>query len=112
VVICPVPDTTPPTVEITKPINALYFINTEIIPLESPLIIGKIDINVNATDDESGMDRVEFYIDEQLTETDTTTEPYNWLWGEKGFFTYTIKVVAYDKEGNSQTQILEVLKFF
>jgi len=111
VVICPVPDTTKPTIEITKPINALYFMNKEIFALKSPLIIGKIDINVTATDNESGIDRVEIYTDEQLRVTDTTA-PYGWLWSERAFFTYTIKVIAYDKEGNSASKELEVLKFF
>jgi hypothetical protein len=111
VVICPVPDTTKPTIEITKPINALYFMNKEIFALKSPLIIGKIDINVTATDNDSGMDRVEFYTDEQLKATDTTA-PYGWTWSERAFFTYTIKVVAYDKEGNFASKELSVLKFF
>lgn len=111
VVICPVPDTTKPTIEITKPINALYFMNIEIFALKSPLIIGKIDVNVTATDNDSGIDRVEFYTDEQLKETDTTA-PYGWTWSERAFFTYTIKVVAYDKEGNSAFKELDVLKFF
>jgi hypothetical protein len=111
VVICPVPDTSKPTIEITKPINALYFMNKELFALKSPLIIGKIDINVTATDNDSGIDRVEFYTDEQLKATDTTA-PYGWTWSDRAFFTYTIKVVAYDKEGNSQSKELSVLKFF
>jgi hypothetical protein len=111
VVICPVPDTTKPTIEITKPINALYFMNKELFALKSPLIIGKIDINVTATDNDSGIDRVEFYTDEQLKATDTTA-PYGWTWSDRAFFTYTIKVVAYDKEGNSASKELSVLKFF
>ena len=57
------------------------------------------------------MDRVEFYTDEQLKATDTTA-PYGWTWSERAFFTYTIKVVAYDKEGNFASKELSVLKFF
>lgn len=111
VVICPVPDTTLPTVAITKPVNALYFMNKQILALKSPLIIGKIDVNVTATDNESGIDRVEFYTDEQLQSTDMTA-PYGWTWSDRAFFTYTIKVVAYDKEGNSAFKEINVLKFF
>jgi hypothetical protein len=85
--------------------------NNEIFALKSPLIIGKIDINVTATDNDSGIDRVEIYTDDQLRVTDTTA-PYGWLWSERAFFTYTIKVIAYDKEGNSASKELEVLKFF
>jgi len=75
VVICLVPDTTKPTIESIKPINALYFMNKEIFALKSPFIIGKIDVNVTATDNVSAMDRVEFYTDEQLQATDRTA-PY------------------------------------
>jgi hypothetical protein len=111
VVICLVLDTTKPTIESIKPINALYFMNKEIFTLKSPFIIGKIDVNVTATDNDSAMDRVEFYTDEQLQATDRTA-PYGWAWSEKAFFTYTIKVVAYDKEGNSDFKEIKVWKFF
>jgi hypothetical protein len=110
-IICPVPDETPPVIAITKPANALYFMNIEIIPFPSAVIIGKIDINVSAADDDSGIDRVEFWIKDQLKATDTT-EPYGWTWSERAFLIYLIEVVAYDKEGNSASAIKSVLKFF
>jgi len=111
IIVCPVPDVVDPIVEIAKPTNALYFMNKEIFPISSVIIIGKIDIIVNATDDDSGMDRVEFYIKDQLKAT-VTTEPYSWTWSELGFFTYIIEVKAYDKEGNNASAIKGVLKFF
>lgn len=113
VVICPVPDTTPPTVVITRPKNSLYFINIEIFPLaiNTPIIIGKIDINVTATDDDSGIDRVEFYINSLLKETDDT-EPYGWTWKEPAFLSRTIEVIVYDKAGNGASTVKNVLKFF
>jgi hypothetical protein len=111
VIICPVPDTTPPTVEITNPTNALYFLNKEIFPLSVPVIIGMIDVNVTATDADSGIDHVEFLVDLQYKANDTTA-PYSWTWTEKSFFYYTIRVVAYDKAGNSNFAELRVWKFF
>jgi len=112
VVICPVPDTTPPTLEITKPVYALYFMNKEIMQLAGgTLIIGKIDVNVTASDNDSGMDRVEFYTDNQLKANDTIA-PYSWTWSERTFFKYTIRVVAFDKEGNSDFKEIKVWKFF
>ncbi|HWR63446.1 MAG TPA: Ig-like domain-containing protein [Candidatus Thermoplasmatota archaeon] len=112
VVICPVPDTTPPTLEITKPIYALYFMNKEIMPLSGgTLIIGKIDVDVNAADDDSGIDRVEFYVNLQLLGNDTTA-PYSWLWNQPAFFRQTLTVKAYDKEGNMGSKEIEVWKFF
>lgn len=111
VVICPIPDTTPPTVEITKPTNGLYIANKFFLTISLPIIIGKIDINVTASDNDSGMDRVIFYIDNQPTWNDTAA-PFGWTWSERTFFKYTIKVVAYDKAGNSAPASLVVWKFF
>jgi hypothetical protein len=112
VVVCPVPDTTPPTLEITKPKYALYFLNKEIMQLANgTLIIGKIDVNVNATDDDSGIDCVEFYVNLQLLGNDTIA-PYSWLWSQRALFRQTLTVKAFDKEGNSVSQDIEVWKFF
>jgi hypothetical protein len=111
VIICPIPDTTPPSVEITKPTNALYFLNKEIFPLSVPFIIGMIDVNVTAIDNDSGIDHVEFLVDLQSKANDTTA-PYSWTWMERSLFYYTIRVVAYDKAGNFNSKDLKVWKFF
>jgi hypothetical protein len=111
-VICPVPDTTPPVVDITKPKYALYFFNTEIMPLSAgSLIIGPIDVEVQATDDESGIDHVEFLVNNQPFGNDTEA-PYSWTWSQKAFFRQTLTVKAVDKEGNIGSQELVVWKFF
>src|SRR5690606_1603552 len=112
IVICPVPDTTPPTLEITRPLKGLYFFNKEIIKLTGGiLIIGNIDVNVTATDDDSGMNRVEFYVALQLMENDTEA-PYSWFWSEMAFFKQTVTIKAFDNEGNSASETFEVWKFF
>ncbi|MBN1280808.1 MAG: hypothetical protein JXA00_04080 [Candidatus Thermoplasmatota archaeon] len=111
VVICPVPDTTLPIIEITKPINALYIFNFPILYITVPVILGTVDVNVTATDNDSGIDRVEFYVDNQLKTSDPSA-PYSWVWSERAFFYYTLKVVAYDKAGNSDYKELKVWKFF
>lgn len=111
-VICPVPDTTPPLLEITKPINALYFLNTQIITLSGGiLVIGPIEVQAVASDDESGLDRVEFYVNQQLY-GNVTTAPYTWLWNQTAFFRQVLTVKAFDKEGNKASKELEVWKFF
>jgi hypothetical protein len=113
IIICPVPDNTPPTLEITKPVKALYFFNREILKLTGgTLIIGKIDVNVTATDDDSGMDRVEFYISLQTLMENDTTAPYSWKWDQMAFFKQTVTIKAFDKEGNMASETIEVWKFF
>jgi len=108
------PDDQPPVVEIKKPEKTLYIGNREIIPLPfKPWIIGGIDIDVDASDDQSDIERVEFYIDDELKETDTT-EPYSWTWDERTLlrFRHTIKVIAYDNADNNASDEICVMKFF
>ena len=74
------------------------------------LVIGQIDVNVTASDSQSGMNRVEFYINNYLKATDHAA-PYRWTWSERGgFFPYTITVKAYDNAENPSTWDLLVWK--
>jgi len=68
-------DEEPPMLGMIKPENALYIRNKKIMSLRKPLIIGSIDIQVNATDVQSGIREVEFYIDNELKAT-VMSEPY------------------------------------
>lgn len=96
-----------PIVGIEKPKEGyLYIFDREIIPLPITIIIGKITIKVDAVDETSGIDRVEVYIDDELKETLEET-PYEWKWDETVFFKHTIKVVAYDKAGNTASDEIE-----
>ncbi len=53
-----------PTVSITRPTNALYFMNIKILPTKTPFIIGRITFEVNASQ-EDGLEivKVEFMVD-------------------------------------------------
>jgi hypothetical protein len=104
-------DTIPPVVKILKPEKALYFRNTKLVAFFTPVVISAIDIEVSASDNESGVAKVEFYIDEQY-KANTTTAPYTWTWTDKGFFIYMLKVVAYDNVGHSASTEMRVWKFF
>jgi hypothetical protein len=101
-------DTEPPTVEITKPKeNWLYRNNIRIRPLSGKTkIIGYIRIKVNA-EDASGIEKVEFYIDDQLEYTDTSSK-YSWIWLPRSKEDHTIKVIAYDIAGNDNSSELTV----
>lgn len=102
-----------PVLEIIKPVpHTLYLANEEVLQFgNKPIIIGLIDIEVNASDDESGMNRVEFYVNNVLKKTDTS-KPYVWTWNSFAFFRKVIKVIAYDNVENAMTQELVVWKFF
>jgi outer membrane protein assembly factor BamB len=100
-----------PTVTIVKPVNGIYFKDQRILPFNKPFIIGKITIEVEASQEPYGIDRVEFYIDNELQST-VTEEPYQWMWSTRIFFSHKIKVIAYDASGESNSDSITVMKFF
>ena len=100
----------PPTVSITRPKNLLYVRDREILSLSLPLIIGPITIEVNASDSDGVVKRVDFYIDHTLKYSDTTA-PFSWRWDSRAFGFKVIEVVAYDDKGAHQRSIKEVLIF-
>ena len=100
----------PPTIELIKPLKYdeykwwCYFRNKRIFRHPTIFIIGYIDLEVRATDTETGIERVEFYIDNLLKINVTEADEngiYRWTWNERIFFGHIIKVVAVDKyDGN------------
>jgi len=103
-------DNESPEVHIEKPKEGyLYIFDRALLPIGKTLIIGRITVVVNATD-ESGIDRVEFYIDDNLKTTDEES-PYEWQWSEFAIGNHEIKVVAYDNSGNKAEDRMNVLIF-
>ena len=82
-----VEDTTPPTVSISSPVSG-------------QIVAGLVIIEVSTQDNE-GISRVEFFIDDSLVFTDTES-PYNYEWETDIYFNvdYIIKVISFDKSGN------------
>ena len=101
------------TVDILSPVDGLYFIGFKILPLPTnlTLVYGRITIEANAKISEGSIDKVEFYIDNQLMKTVQGTE-FEWYMREKinGMHYCTIK--AYDQVENIDTQTFEFMKFF
>jgi hypothetical protein len=95
---------------ITPSENYFYFKDTPVFPLENRTIVyGAINIEVNATADE-GIDRVEVYVDGNRIGTDEEP-PYLFNWAPIISFKHTITAVAFDNEGNNQSDELEVFKW-
>jgi hypothetical protein len=101
-------------VEIVKPLKAFYLNNNRLIPYTKTRIIGNIDIEAGVYRNHYGQggsaEKVEFYIDGELKAT-KTQEPFIWTWSERTFGKHTIKVIAYDYEGSSVSEEIEVYKF-
>jgi len=102
-----------PDVNIVKPEKALYLFNLKIrrYLLRKPFIVGRIEINVDTSDLESGVNYVEYYVDDKLRYSDSSY-PYSWIWNERAFGIKTIKVLCYDNAGNTASDEVVVWKFF
>jgi hypothetical protein len=108
----------PPLVGITRPASAkIHVLGRPIIKTlaKNTILIGKTTIKVNASDD-SGIKKVEFYIDDNLKHSDNE-EPYTWSFRKTGFIKHifrkhTIMVKAYDDFDKSSTDSIEVFTFF
>jgi hypothetical protein len=103
-------DITPPMVNIIKPEKAIYLGNTKLLPFFTTIIFFTIDVDVIASDNDSGIAKVEFYIDENLMSNDTSA-PYSWTWSKRSFLFYTLKVIAYDNVGLHTSTEINVWKF-
>jgi hypothetical protein len=104
------------TVSITRPkANTLYVQDVERTSLPgNSIIYGPITISAEATAD-SGIDHVDFYIDDTY-KTTVDTAPYNYSWSPLISFNgltlkHTIRVIAYDKTGNNKSAELNITKW-
>jgi len=95
---------------ISKPEKALYVANVKILPFFVPLVFGSIEIKVSVHEvNESQIDRVEFYIDNELQGVDTMA-PYIWQWSDRSFGSHSVKVIAYqnDKIANDELKVWKI----
>lgn len=104
-------DSIPPIVKITKPEKALYFNNKRILTIPITLIIGIIEVEVEASDIVSGVDYVHFYLDGDLI-SNVTLSPYIWLWSEKSLSWHILEVIAFDNAGNFASDKVNLVKLF
>jgi len=112
-------DTKPPRIHSIVPEKALYINNekkgrTRLVRMA--LIVGDITIEVNATDNESGIKQVNFTIDpfrpfaKQVG--NDTTAPYTYNWSKKAVFRFAhihlINIDVIDNAGNIETKRIVV----
>ena len=101
------------SVRITKPTAGLYIRNNQVLPLFRTWVFGDIDVEVEAFNEESDIEKVKFYLNDELQYTDYS-EPYSWAWDHSlpFHYRYRIKAVAYDEEGKQSGDEIIVWKFF
>ena len=96
---------------VTKPKNAVYLFDKQLVPFFVPLCFGKMTIETTVTCNDCGIEKVEFYVDGSLRSTDDS-EPYLWTWDTFAFLRHTVDVVAYDTMGRNTSRSFVVWKFF
>lgn len=100
-----------PYLELNRPKRAIYINDRWIAPFIVPIIIGDIQLWFWAEDNESGLNHVELYIDDEFRESFDVC-PKSWYWNESLFFKHEIKLVAYDNADNNITKTRQVWKLF
>jgi len=92
------PDTTPPLVTITSPANGAIVRRNATITISA------------AASDLVGVSRVEFYVNNTLIGTDTSTAyAASWKVPGKNNASYSLKAVAYDAAGNTAASAITVV---
>ena len=88
-------DDNPPSVSITSPVDGATVSST-------------VTVSADATDD-NGINKVEFYLDDVLKSTDTSS-PYSWSWDttQSTNDSHTLKAIAYDTSNQTATSQISV----
>jgi hypothetical protein len=101
----------PMKMKIMKPENGVYMADRKVLPFKAPLCFGKITINASIQNQNYGIEKVEFYVDNVLQQT-VTTASYEWTWTHWAFFKHVVKVIAYDTGGHNTTRQVTLWRFF
>lgn len=111
-------DTIPPQVHIVSPQNGLYLAGLRFLSRmfqQRTVILGAITIDVEASDAQSGIDTVLFFIDTTNDPVFVDTQaPYSWRWSRRGSLlqhSFTIIAIAYDKAGNPNYDMIVVKRY-
>jgi len=99
------------TVEVTKPLNAIYLFNVKIFPFFVPVAIGRVSFEINPFNEMFDIEQVNFYLDNELKYEDTE-EPYSWLWNRFSFFKHQVTTITYDSSGRNVVTEIPMWKFF
>jgi hypothetical protein len=96
-----------PTVAITAPEPGLYLFGNKILSTSKIIIIGAFNIQATASDADSGIYKVKFFLDGDLI-GESTTPPYKAYCAVKHMGAGTIKVTAEDFAQNTAEDTLDV----
>ena len=97
-------------VKIKRPVPGhLYIFDIETFSFPHTTLVGCTTIEADA-EAYLGIDRVEFYIDNELRSEDSY-QPYRWKWNQNSIFKiHTLEIFAIDILGNKASEEIEILK--
>ena len=95
-------DNTAPEANLIKPLNGIYLFGTRIAPFGKTVIIGSLDVIIEANED---IAKTEFFVDGVLLETDTND--LSWTMNIKSMGNHELNVIIYDGAGNTETSMVE-----
>lgn len=107
-------DSTGPECHIIHPFEGFYLNGNKILSLTRLTVtIGDVNIEVDNSDIDSGVEKIEIMINDEIKHTTLDpSSPYEWLWHETTPGIYTIKVIAYDNAGYITEDKVMVLDIF
>jgi len=76
-----------------------------------PFVIGSVTINFTKFDNESGIEKIELYLDDEII-GEFNHELVSWFWYGTSFGSHQIKIIVWDKVDNSQSDEITVWKIF
>lgn len=110
-----IPETSLPALWIVKP-QAGYIYLRDIEYMRRPMVnltiaLKQLTVQIYTNDSESGIRNVEYYVNDKLM-ANVTKSPYSWLWDtpSMSFSIKTLKIIAYDNEGNANSCQLALRK--
>ncbi len=103
-------DDVAPKVKIIKPDYGIYIFNQKLGGFIFPIIFKQVTVAVDASDKDSGIEKVEFYIDGELKEADDEL-PYTYDLDDPLKRFHTIEVIAYDNAGNTASDSIKAYMF-
>jgi hypothetical protein len=103
-----------PTVSITEPTPGLYLFGKKLLSASKIIIIGGFTVEATASDADSGVYAVEFFLDGESIGSDIQGPDYSAYCGIKNTGAATIKAVAEDFAQNTAEDTLDIVyyKFF
>lgn len=103
-------DDAPPQVALTRPTEGtLYLADEPVAQAGMLVVVGPLTVRADATDELSGVDRVEFFVDGELVASDATA-PYSFLWESARPGPHTITARAVDAAGNAAEATRDLLR--